>query len=135
MEEKIKYLELIENIITRMAKNSFMLKGWTMTLVVAICGLASQGSNLRFIMIAFLPIVMFWILDSYYLWQERKFRALYSEAAKLKENTVDFNLNLGKEKIKKNKKLNLFLCIFSFTEMLFYFPILITIIILTVLVF
>lgn len=57
------------------------------------------------------------------------------EITKLKEDTVDFNLNLEKEKIKKNKKLNFFLCIFLFTEMFFNFPILITIIILTVLVF
>lgn len=28
MEAKIKHLEFIENVIERMARNSFMLKGW-----------------------------------------------------------------------------------------------------------
>lgn len=36
MENKIKHLEMIEHIIERMAKNSFQLKTWTMTLVAAI---------------------------------------------------------------------------------------------------
>ena len=35
-ETKIRYLELIQNVITRMANNSFMLKGWAITLVAAI---------------------------------------------------------------------------------------------------
>ena len=33
MENKIKYLEMIQSVINRMANNSFCLKGWTVTLV------------------------------------------------------------------------------------------------------
>ena len=57
------------------------------------------------------------------------------EITKLKEDTVDFNLNLEKEKIKKNKKLIFFCAYFCLQKCFFNFPILITIIILTVLVF
>ena len=39
LEDKYKHLEMIQNIIQRMATNSFMLKGWAVTLIVAILGL------------------------------------------------------------------------------------------------
>ena len=45
MENKIKHLEMIEHIIERMAKNSFQLKTWTMTLVAAIFALSSKDAN------------------------------------------------------------------------------------------
>ena len=35
-EEKIKYLEFIQNIVTRMNQNSFMIKGWTVAIVSAL---------------------------------------------------------------------------------------------------
>ena len=45
---KIKHLEMIENIIERMAKNCFQLKAWTMTLVVLIGGLAAKDTERKF---------------------------------------------------------------------------------------
>ena len=38
---KLKHLEFIQGIITRMANNSFMLKGWAVTLVAGIFALSS----------------------------------------------------------------------------------------------
>ena len=59
--------EMIKNIIERMAKNCFQLKAWTMTLVVLIGGLAAKDTERKFIIIAFIPIIVFWMLDTYYL--------------------------------------------------------------------
>ena len=42
MEQKMKHLELIQEVIKRMANNSFLLKGWTVTLVTGILALASK---------------------------------------------------------------------------------------------
>ncbi|HOW15416.1 hypothetical protein [Methanosarcina sp.] len=78
-EDIVKHLEFIQNIITRMANNSFLLKGWTVTLVVALFALAAQNSNSKFVILAFFPVLTFWILDAFYLWQERLFRALYND--------------------------------------------------------
>ena len=39
-ENKLKHLEFIQNIITRMNSNSFVIKGWSITLVTR-CALAS----------------------------------------------------------------------------------------------
>jgi len=36
MEAKLKHLEMIQDVIKRMASNSFLLKGWSLTLVVAL---------------------------------------------------------------------------------------------------
>ena len=42
MEAKIKYLEMIQNVINRMAKNSFLLKGWSITLLTGIITLLNN---------------------------------------------------------------------------------------------
>ena len=48
MEMKLKHLEFIQGIITRMANNSFMLKGWAVTLVAGIFALSSKDSDQLF---------------------------------------------------------------------------------------
>ena len=35
-EKKIKHIEMIENIIERMVKKAFQLKGWAMTLIALV---------------------------------------------------------------------------------------------------
>ena len=42
MEDKRKHLELVQGVINRMAGNSFMLKGWAVTLVAGIFALAGK---------------------------------------------------------------------------------------------
>lgn len=42
-EDLLKHLEFIQYIINRMAKNSFLLKGWTVTIVAAFFALAAQN--------------------------------------------------------------------------------------------
>mgnify|MGYP000831934822 CR=1 FL=1 len=44
MDAKTKHLELLQIIIQRIANNSFLLKGWTVTLIVAIFTLASKDA-------------------------------------------------------------------------------------------
>lgn len=90
---KIKHLEMIEAIIERMARNSFQLKGWTMTLVAAVVALASHGSNQKYILFAFIPVIGFCGLDAFYLQQERKFKQLYKNVIKKDDKDIDFNLD------------------------------------------
>ncbi len=77
MDAKLKHLELIQAIINRLAQNSFFLKGWSVTLVAALFVLATTDSHHTFIWLAVFPAIMFWLLDGYFLWQERLFRCLY----------------------------------------------------------
>lgn len=85
MESKIAHLTFIQDIIKRMGSNSFLLKGWSITVIAALFALASQGANNILVIIAYLPALMFWGLDSFFLHQEKLFRKLYEKVA---ENEV-----------------------------------------------
>ncbi len=80
-QTKIKHLEFIQTIITRMNTNSFQLKGWTITIVTALLAIFASTKNELFIIVSLLPVIVFWFLDTYYLMQERKFRGLYNDIA------------------------------------------------------
>lgn len=72
-EQKIKHLEMIQGIITRMNQNSFMLKGWMITIVSALLAIYADKGNIGYLIVSIFPILVFWFLDAYYLQQERKF--------------------------------------------------------------
>ena len=93
MEKKLKHLEMLQNIIDRMADNSFSLKGWSVVLVSALFALAASDSNTYFVYLAYLPSIMFWILDGYFLWQERLFRKLYDRVRAASESEIDFSMD------------------------------------------
>lgn len=100
---KITHLEMVQGIINRMASNSFMLKGWAVTLVAGIFALASKDTDKLYFLIAYIPIVVFWGLDSYYLLQERLYRALYNKVRLLNEKDIDFSMKATKEEFNSEK--------------------------------
>lgn len=77
-DETVRHLELVQSVVARMAANSFLLKGWSITLAAGLFALAAKDSKPQFLMIAYLPTLAFWALDAYYLRQERLFRCLYN---------------------------------------------------------
>lgn len=93
MEKKLKHLEFIQQAISRMASNLFLLKGWTVTLIAAIFALAAKESRDSYFLLAYLPTLMFWVLDGYFLSQERRFRSLYHHVTKLDESAIDFSMD------------------------------------------
>lgn len=119
-----KHLEMIENIILRMANCSFLIKGWTLTIVAAVFGLAAKDSDIKFIIIAYIIIPSFWCLDAFYLSKERQYRSLYNKIRKLEK--TDFSMSTKEFNIGKNCWLN---TIFSKTLNLFYIPLLVIILI------
>lgn len=123
MENKIHHLEMIQNIIQRMANNSFLLKGWSITLIVAIFVLSDKKLEQDYFWIAYVPIIAFWFLDSYYLQLERKFKILY-DSTRLKADEVDFDLSISEITFSKLKKEEILFInsLFSVSEFLFYFP-------------
>lgn len=93
MENKQKHLEMIQNIIGRMSNSSFLIKGWCITLISVLLAIGTQNTNIRLILITLLPLIMFWILDAYYLRQERLFRKLYTDTCLVDENIANFSMN------------------------------------------
>lgn len=112
---------MILSIIQRMASNSFALKGWAVSLVAGIFILASNDTDKMYFLVAYVPVVVFWGLDAYYLLQERLFRSLYNKVRILKDEKIDFNMDTSLPEFYKNK--NTYLnCLFSRTELWFYLP-------------
>jgi hypothetical protein len=75
--ERIKHLEMIQSVITRLGGNGFVVKGWGVTVAGALLGLAVNKSDAGLAYVTLVPIVAFWLLDGYLLWSERCFRALF----------------------------------------------------------
>ena len=104
--------------MNRLANNSSLIKGWSMTmLAAATVFLSNSQQQSAYVLLCFLiPVLGFWMLDSYYLWQERLFRSIYNDV-RTKEKT-DFKMNVNDQKSKpKCKPYNAF---FSITLFIFY---------------
>src|SRR2546425_12600330 len=61
--EVIKHLEMVEAIVTRLAGNSFLLKGWSVTAGGVLLGLAVQTKNFNYMLLVLIPVAGFWLLD------------------------------------------------------------------------
>lgn len=91
---RLKHLEMIQAVISRMAGNSFLIKGWSVTLLAAILALAVKDKVYSMIWVAFVPCVMFWSLDGFFLRQERLYRRLWNAArAAAQDQPTDFDMN------------------------------------------
>jgi len=117
MENKIKHLEFIQGVITRMAANSFMIKGWVITLIAAVFAVSAAEKDLYVGFLNYLILPAFWILDGFFLSQERQYRGLYNEVTQKTEEEVNFSLNAKNYAKGKN---GWFYSTFSNTLLLFY---------------
>jgi hypothetical protein len=95
-----KYLDHIQAVISRHNSNSFMIKGWTITLCTAILAIAGTWKVPILSLIALVPISVFWILDSFYLANERCFVSLYNAAINGYKLKIKNKLILKKNQIK-----------------------------------
>lgn len=89
------YFTIIQNVINRMAQNSFLIKAWAVTLIAAITVLTFSIINILIFGVLLVITIIFWVLDSYYLKLEKLYRHLYN--AKVE----DYNNN----QIRKSMKL------------------------------
>ena len=92
---KLTHLGFIQNIITRMGTNSFLIKAWSVTLVAALFTLASKDANKSFMVLAYFPVLFFWILDAYFFHQELLFRKLYEKVAIGEISSDEFTLKIS----------------------------------------
>jgi len=79
-DAELKHLEFIQGVIARLANNSFLLKGWSVTLVAAILALTANSPSILTFLIAVFPALVFWGLDAFYLGEERHFRNMHTDA-------------------------------------------------------
>lgn len=128
VEDKLGYLQLIQEPICRMSTISAIFKGFAATIVAGIATISYADINLFVLGLSFLPLISFAVIDIYYLKLERKFRLLYNKVV-TDEHPIDYSLKIkfSKEELKKAKATNLE-CIKSPSIWLFY-PLLIAILI------
>jgi hypothetical protein len=96
MERKLKHLEFIQAVISRMANNSSLFKGWAVTIAAAMSAFAAVESRVALLTIAIVSTAMFWAMDGYYLWLERGFVDLHKRVALKKEDEIDFSMKIDK---------------------------------------
>ena len=109
-ENKIAHLGFIETTIERMANNSAAIKGWSMGIVAAILGVGIiSGDKLTqyrwlFFVCALLMSLVMWGLDTFYLYQEKLYRNLYSLIKDKKDDEVDYSMDARYKTIEKMGK-------------------------------
>ena len=108
-----KEIDVVQSIINRMGHNSFLIKGWTITLVVIVLVFRN---TLEYTYLAAIPFVAFWFLDAYYLRQERLYRELYKwlVANRLKTNEHLLSMDTSRFDVSFRR------VFFSITLLLFY---------------
>lgn len=129
-EYMLKEIDIIQDIIKRMAFDSFMIKGWTITLVVVT--LLLKGTEKYQVWLAFIPLLVFWLLDAYFLWQERMYRKLYEWVVNNRLNTEDCLFDMNAYRF-KNEVQSKYRVMFSITLGWFYGSIAVLIIVYSVL--
>jgi len=98
IESKLKHLEFIQSVVSRMNANSFLMKGWSITLVSALFALAAKDANLNYVLISYIVIPVFWVLDGFFISTERQYRDLYDEIRILDAEKIDFTMDARKFK-------------------------------------
>lgn len=94
-DAKVEHLKLIQTVVGRMASNSFLLRGWTATLVAALFAFGAKDADKVFVLIAWVPLLVFAGLDAYYLMMEQRFRDLYNSVAAAPDDTpTNFSMDV-----------------------------------------
>jgi hypothetical protein len=92
MEAKLQHLQFIQAVIARMATNSFLFKGWAITIAASLSAFATVESRTALLVLALVSTALFWGLDGYYLWSEHCFIALHKKVADQSEAEIDFSM-------------------------------------------
>jgi hypothetical protein len=102
-----KYLDILQSVISRMAGNSSNCKSVCITLVSAIVVVIADKGKPDFAWITLIPVILFCLLDAYYLGLEQGFRNTYNEFVKKLQNGVatpkDLFLIMPKRIVKKRQ--------------------------------
>ncbi|WP_456739410.1 hypothetical protein [Bradyrhizobium sp. USDA 376] len=77
-ELRVKHLEMLQGLVTRMAGYGASFKSYCITVVTAVVGFALTAHKPNVIWLALLPLVAFALADAQYLRVERRFRAVFN---------------------------------------------------------
>ena len=100
-----KEIDLVQEVIKRMAANSFQVKAWLIGILSALVVFSTEtifggGSNNRDLALVmnwflFLPVLCFWYLDAFFLSTEKLYRELYKWIVKHRPKTDKYLYDLN----------------------------------------
>lgn len=93
--DRIKHLEFIQATITRLGTNSFLVKGWSLTLAAGLLALSASRIGWQLATVGVVPLLCFWYLDCFFLRQERAFRRLYDDARRPGSTVEVLSMDVG----------------------------------------
>lgn len=105
VDEMHKEIDLLQSCIDRMAKNSFMIKGWFVSIYAVVLALLPEKVDVMLLCVVLIVVnILFWYLDGVYLRDEKIYRRIYQwvvEARKQNDRELMYQLelNLYKNKI------------------------------------
>ena len=91
----LKEIDLIQACINRMAQNSFMIKGWTISLVAVVLAVLPESFDLTGLcLIGIVATLCFWYLDAFFMRTEKLYRWKYEWVLEKRLSCEDFCYNL-----------------------------------------
>lgn len=90
-DDQRKHLDFIQAVVARLSSSSSAIKGWGLTVVTATFGFAAAKTVPAVAVLGIVVLGFFAWLDSYYLWEERKFRRLYDDARRGRVEVYSMN--------------------------------------------
>ena len=121
--DKAVHLGFIQTIIARLANNSFLIRGWLVTILIGTLAVSDKISkSITHLPVLYFSLIMiFWFSDAYFLYQERYFRELYDSV-----NENNFQNYTMKIPDRNNRLFTLIISIlclfFSLSLFIFYIP-------------
>lgn len=133
IDELHKEIDLIQGCINRMANNSFLLKGWLVSILAVVLALSLDELNKFIIAITVIMVtISFWYLDAFFLRTEKMYRKMYEWVLKKrKEGEADFQYDLNPHRFDGQVE-NIIKVMFSNTLIWFYGMILFLIVVVIV---
>jgi hypothetical protein len=110
---------MIQSVIDRMAGNSTSIKGWAITTCLAVDALVINSSNEDFSLLLFLPVIVFYFLDSSYLYVEKNFIYLFKKAVEGEIKDYEMSPSVLSKNIRIS---NLLKAMTSWSVIFFYSP-------------
>jgi hypothetical protein len=94
-ELRVKHLEMLQGLVTRMAGYGVSSKSYCITVVTAVLGFSFTLHRPAVAALALIPLIAFALLDAQHLRNERRFRGLFEESRKEGWDAVPtFEINL-----------------------------------------
>lgn len=140
------HLGFLQDIISRLSDKSSTCKNWCITLTSAFILLSLRLENgSKYILLSYIPIVLFALLNIYYVYLEKSIRSQYNTfVSKLHKNKLTvhdiytINVKSEEEEEKKGEKCNckqLELAIKSPSILIFYLPLFVINVVITLFLF